>query len=159
MEQKSSNYKSGDEIFFGGIKSIDVPEGGTNGDVIVPPTVTISASAEKASATVNVKGSLKELISSILDLTMLNNLLLKFLVVMDSVQVARTILKQIDHSIDFDASATSNRISISDNTIGFSTYHKFRDGETVIYRTFGNTAVGIASHAGLLVSRSVQTED
>ena len=38
-------------------------------------------------------------------------------------------LKQVDHFIDFDASSTGNAISISEDTIGFGTFHKFRDGE------------------------------
>ena len=145
-----SNYKSGDEIFFGGIKSIDVLEGGTGYDVIVPPTVTISASAGAgASATANVRGSFERI--DIIDpgFDYVEQPSVEISGGNGSGAVARTILKQVDHSIDFDASATSNRISISNDTIGFSTYHKFRDGEAVIYRTFGNTAVGIASTAGV----------
>ena len=34
-----SNYKSGDVIFFGGVESIDVLEGGSGYDIINPPKV------------------------------------------------------------------------------------------------------------------------
>ena len=40
------------------------------------------------------------------------------------------------------------RVDITDSTIGFSTFHKFRNGEKVIYKTFGQTAVnGISTDA------------
>ena len=44
--------------------------------------------------------------------------------------VLRSRLRQIDHFIDFDASSTGNAINISEDTIGFGTFHKFRDGES-----------------------------
>ena len=31
--------------------------------------------------------------------------------------------------------------NIGDDTIGFGTFHKFRDGEEVIYKTFGGALV------------------
>ena len=52
-----SNYKSGDVIFFGGVETIDVLEGGSQYDVITPPTVSIeSLTGAGVSATANVKG-------------------------------------------------------------------------------------------------------
>ena len=58
-----SNYKSGDVIFFGGVESIDVLEGGSQFDVITPPIVSIeSLTGTGVSATANVKVRLKELI-------------------------------------------------------------------------------------------------
>ena len=36
----------------------------------------------------------------------------------------------------------SDRVILEDNTIGFSTFHKFSNGEKVIYRTNGGTAIG-----------------
>ena len=38
-----SNYKSGDVIFFGGVETIDVLEGGSQYDVINPPTVSLES--------------------------------------------------------------------------------------------------------------------
>ena len=72
--------------------------------------------------------------------------------------VARSRLKQVDHFIDFDASATSTAINIADNTIGFGTFHKFRDGESVVYKTFGLGAIGIAS-AGITTTAIQETPD
>ena len=42
---------------------------------------------------------------------------------------SKTRLKQVDHFVDFDASSTGNAINIANDTIGFGTFHKFRDGE------------------------------
>ena len=53
-----SNYKSGDVIFFGGVETIDVLEGGSQYDVINPPTVSLeSLTGAGVSATANVKGT------------------------------------------------------------------------------------------------------
>jgi len=145
------NYKSGDVIFYGGIKSIDVLEGGSGYDVITPPTVTIeSSTGVGATATANVKGSFERI--DIIDpgFDYVDPPLIEINGGNGKNAIARSTLKQIDHFIDFDASATGGRINISDNTIGFTTFHKFRDGEAVIYRTFENTgSIGIASTSGV----------
>ena len=36
--------------------------------------------------------------------------------------IARAKLKQVDHFVDFDASATSNAVNVLDNTIGFRNF-------------------------------------
>jgi hypothetical protein len=47
-----------------------------------------------------------------------------------------------DHFVDFNSSASNGRLNLVSNTIGFSTYHKFRDGESVVYNTGGNSPIG-----------------
>ena len=56
-------------------------------------------------------------------------------------------MKLINHSVDFaDANIHEGQtyawVSLTDNTIGFNTYHKFRNGEKVIYKTNGQTPIG-----------------
>ena len=48
-------------------------------------------------------------------------------------------MKQINHKVDFFADAASANVTIgsTQSIIGFSTYHKFRDAERVLYRTLG----------------------
>ena len=141
-----SNYKSGDVIQFGGIESIDVLDGGSQYDVITPPTVSIeSLTGTGVSATANVKGSFERIdivdpgfdyvAPPIIEISGGNG----------RNAIARSRLKQIDHFIDFDASSTGNAINIAADTIGFGTFHKFRDGEAIIYKTFNTGAIGIAS--------------
>ena len=47
------------------------------------------------------------------------------------------------HEVSFDATgvSTSIQIGIDTSIIGFTTYHKFRDGERVEYKTFGNKSL------------------
>ena len=141
-----SNYKSGDVIFFGGVKSIDVLEGGSQYDVITPPPVSIeSLTGTGVSATANVKGKFERI--DIIDpgFDYIDPPVIEISGGNGQGATAKSRLKQIDHFIDFDASSTGNAINIIDNTIGFGTFHKFRDGEAVIYKTFGTGAIGIAS--------------
>ena len=141
-----SNYKSGDVIQFGGVESIDVLEGGSQYDVITPPTVSVTSLAGSGvSATANVKGSFEriDVIESGFDYVAPPVIEISGGNGQGATAQAR--LKQIDHFIDFDASSTGNIINISEDKIGFGTFHKFRDGEAVIYKTFGAGAIGIAS--------------
>lgn len=147
-----TNYKSGDVIFFGGIESIDVLEGGFGYDVINPPTVEIQSTVGTgATATCNVKGLFQRI--DVIDpgFDYVDTPVVEINGGNGKNAVARVVLKKIDHFIDFDASSSGGRIDIVNNTIGFTTYHKFRDGEAIIYKTFPNTgAIGIASTSGVV---------
>ena len=52
--------------------------------------------------------------------------------------------KLISHSVEFFSDVQSNRVAIgaADSTIGFSTYHKFRNGEEVVYKPNAQRVVG-----------------
>ena len=154
------NYKSGDVIFYGGVKSIDVLEGGKEYDVVNPPRVTIeSTTGIGASATANVKGKFQRI--DVLDggFDYVEPPVVEITGGNGKDAIARSILKKIDHFTDFDASSTGGRINIGDNTIGFTTFHKFRDGEAIIYKAFSGTgAIGIAS-AGITTTGIQLTPD
>ena len=141
-----SNYKSGDVIFFGGVESIDVLEGGSGYDIINPPRVDVeSLAGVGVSATSVIKGQIEriDIIDSGFDYV--DPPVVEIKGGNGSGAVLRPRLRQVNHFIDFDASSTGNAINIADDTIGFGTFHKFRDGEEVIYKTFGTGAIGIAS--------------
>ena len=149
------NYKSGDVVFFGGIESIDVLDGGSGYDVVTPPTVTIETGAGTvgagATATANVRGSFERI--DIVDpgFDYVEPPVIEISGGNGKNAIARSVLKLTDHFIDFDASSPGGRINLLDNTIGFTTFHKFRDGEPVIYKTFGNTGtIGLANDARLV---------
>ena len=147
-----SNYKSGDVIQFGGIESVDVLEGGSGYDVINPPRVSIeSLTGAGVSATSVVKGQINRI--DIIDpgFDYVEPPIIQISGGNGRNAVLKSRLRQIDHFIDFDASSTGNAINISNDTIGFGTFHKFRDGEPVIYKTFNTGAIGIAS-AGITTS-------
>ena len=154
-----SNYKSGDVIQFGGIQSIDVLEGGTGFDVITPPKVNVeSLTGIGISATANIKGQFEriDVIDSGFDYV--EPPTVEISGGNGTGAVARSRLKQVEHFMDFDASSTSDAINIANDTIGFGTFHKFRDGEAVIYKTFGLGAIGIAS-AGITTDQIQETPD
>ena len=54
----------------------------------------------------------------------------------------------IDHKVEFFADAnihggqTAAWVNLTDNTIGFNTYHRFRNSEKVIYETNDQTSIG-----------------
>ena len=151
-----SNYKSGDVIQFGGIESIDVLEGGSQYDVITPPTVSVeSLTGTGVSATANVRGSFDRIDIIDAGFDYVAPPVIEISGGNGQNAIARSRLKQIDHFIDFDASSTGNAINIAADTIGFGTFHKFRDGEAVIYKTFNTGAIGIAS-AGITTT-AIQT--
>ena len=143
------NYKSGDVIYYGGVEKIDVLEGGSDYNVINPPTVQLTASSGTGvEATANVKGELERI--DVIDpgFDYIDPPVIEISGGNGQGAVAGTRLRQIDHFIDFDASSTGARVNFGNNTIGFTTFHKFRDGEAVIYQTFNNGAIGIGSTAG-----------
>ena len=53
-----------------------------------------------------------------------------------------------DHNVEFNSIETAGLVNLTSNTIGFSTFHKFRDGELVSYNTEGQTAIaGLTTNA------------
>ena len=50
-------------------------------------------------------------------------------------------MKLIDHAPKFFADEASAKVSLTDDTIGFSTFHKFRNAEQVQYQTFDEESV------------------
>ena len=128
-----SNYKSGDVIQFGGVESVDVLEGGSGYDVINPPKISIeSLAGAGVSATPVIKGQIDriDIVDPGFDYT--EPPVIQITGGNGKNAVLRSRLKQIDHFVDFDASSTGNAINISEDTIGFGTFHKFRDGQAVI---------------------------
>ena len=51
-------------------------------------------------------------------------------------------MTSVEHIVQFNSELTAQRVSLVNHTIGFSTFHKFRDNEKVIYKTNEGTAVG-----------------
>ena len=49
--------------------------------------------------------------------------------------------KSITHSVSFYSTSDNIQVGLSSDTIGFSTFHRFKESERVIYKTDGQTAV------------------
>jgi hypothetical protein len=148
------NYKSSDKIYYGSLKNIDVLSKGNDYDVINPPILSINDSTGiGATGYCSVKGSFKEIriIDSGFDF-----------IETPSISIsggngfgakAQVNLKTILHEVSFNSTGLSTSVDISNNTIGFSTYHKFRNGEKVLYKTFSQDGVsGLSTDATYYVS-------
>ena len=136
------NYKSNDTILYGPIESVDVlvPSGGV--DVITVPDLIIKDSVGTgATGYVAVSGSLREV--RVLDggFDYLHTPTLKIDGGNGQGAFGTVNMKLINHAPKFFADEASAKVSLTNDTIGFSTYHKFRNAEQVQYQTFGEESV------------------
>jgi hypothetical protein len=148
------NYKSRDVVYAGSLNEIEVIAPGQGYDIINPPIVSITDPVGAgASGYCAVRGSLQEIrvvdpgfdydeIPSI-KITGGNGIGAK----------AFANMKLIDHQSTFNSEINSVQISLSNNTIGFTTFHKFRNAERVIYTTSSQKGVGgLSTDASYYVS-------
>ena len=133
------NYKSKDIINYGKIEKINVTAPGRDYDIINPPVLEITDDkGSNCNGIVAVAGSM-------MGIDLLEN---GFDYVKDPVitikggngvsAVGDVSTELIDHTVDFNP---VSGINTTTNTIGFSTFHKFRDIEHVIYKTDNQTEV------------------
>jgi hypothetical protein len=150
------NYKSSDVIYHGKINSIDILSPGLDYDVINPPELKISDRiGTGATGYVSVNGSLREI--QIIDpgFDYVDVPTVKITGGNGSGALASVNMKLIDYYASFNSDSASNQIGIgvTVSTIGFSTYHKFRDGETVIYDPkYQQSVGGITTNSTYFVS-------
>jgi len=137
------NYKSDDTIFYGPIQELIVTSGGSGYDVIEPPRFSITdAVGSGATGTVAVEGSLEriDLVDSGFDF-------LETPIVKISggnpirPASAKVNITPIVYEVNINTEFNGN-IDIGNNYIGFTSFHKFRQAERIIYDTKGLSAVG-----------------
>ena len=146
------NYKSSDVIFYGGLKSFEITSPGKNYDVINPPVINVTdGSGTDATGSVSVSGSVAEL-------RIINkgfDYLETPVVTIDggnpkTPAKAEVNLIDVDHSIPFEAGIVFNNldggVDLTNNIIGFSTFHNLRDIEQVTYNTTKNPVVGLGTN-------------
>jgi len=137
------NYKSPDKVYYGPIQNIEVLSSGENYDVINPPVLGIKdTTGVGATGFCAVKGDFKEI--RIIDpgFDFIDVPIIKISGGNGTGAVAQANLKTVPHEVIFNATGLSTSINITNNTIGFTTYHKLRNGEKIVYKTFSQTAVG-----------------
>ena len=137
------NYKSSDAVFYGPIQTVDVTNSGENYDIINPPILQANGSVGTGlSAYCEVEGSLEriEVIDGGFDYV--ETPIVNITGGNGSGAVARPVLKTVTHSVDFNSTVSGSSVNLTNDTIAFSSYHKFRDGELIIYQTNGQTSVG-----------------
>ena len=138
------NYKSKDIIKSGRLEKIEIDSPGNGFDVVNPPALNISDSVGTgATGFLAVRGSLREI--QIIDRGFDFTETPIVSVTGGNGNNARALVntKLISHSVEFFSDSQSNKVSIGDtSTIGFSTYHKLRNGEELVYRPNSQQIVG-----------------
>jgi len=148
------NYKSTETVFYGQINNVVVSSPGSGYDVINPPVLEISDSnGVGASGICAVNGSLQriEIIDSGFDY--INRPTITITGGNGKNASAEVNMSSVDHNVFFNSQSTSSNVNPFTDTIGFSTYHRFRDYERVIYLTDGQSGiVGLTTEASYYVS-------
>jgi len=148
------NYKSNDAIHYGPIEEISVTSGGDDYDVINPPILSITDSTGVGvSAFCEVQGSIEKI--DVVDggFDYITKPTLKISGGNGSGCIAIPNLVMKEHSLTFDSTELGGYISTANNTIGFTTYHKFREGELITYLTDTQTAIaGLTTNAAYYCS-------
>ena len=143
------NYKSSDVIYYGDLKSAEVTKGGINYDVINPPNFHLFDSVGSGATGITaVKGQLERI--DILDqgFDYVGTPTIEIKGGNGSGAVAEANMSLVIHEPAFNAEgtigvgATNPDIILGKETIGFGTYHKFKNAESVIYDSQGETGVG-----------------
>ena len=139
--------QSSDVICYGQINQINVLSGGKEYNVIVPPKVIVSDTyGGGILANVNTTG----VIESIVVTDPGHNF--KTIPTVDIIggngknATAECSLKSSQFLINFEGGNIG--INTSTNTIGFATFHGFENGSKLIYKSLGNTSIGIGSTIG-----------
>jgi hypothetical protein len=154
------NYKSRDIVYSGSLTDIEVTARGQGYDVINPPILSITDPVGTgASGYCAVRGSLQEIRiidpgfdydeTPVIKITGGNGASAK----------AFANMKLVDHQSTFSSEINSSQISLANNTIGFATFHKFRNAERVIYTTSNQRGVGgLSTDSSYYVSVQSPTE-
>jgi hypothetical protein len=151
------NYKSTDNVFYGPIEDIVVSAPGSGYDVINPPILSIiDPNGFGSNGYCSVIGGLERI--DIIDpgFDYLEDPTIDIIGGNGSGASAKVNLASFDHSVSFNSIGSAGLVKLNPtNTIGFSSYHKFRDAEEVIYVTDGQSPiVGGISTIGNLPTNS-----
>ena len=139
------NYKSRDVVRYGKIESIEIISSGNNYDVIDPPLLFINDPVGTgATGSVSVSGSLKEVRIVDPGFDYIETPTIRISGGNGRGAIVSPKMKLVDYSAEFFSDIGSQKVGIGStvSTIGFSTYHKLRNGEEVIYRTNDLSGVG-----------------
>ena len=137
------NYKSRDVCHYGAIENIEVVSGGSDFDVINPPVLVVSDQiGAGATGFCAVSGQFEELRVKDSGFDYIEQPIIKISGGNGVNAAAEAKLITIPYEVTFNATGiTSVKPGIDTSSIGFSTFHKFRDAELVKYNTFGRQAV------------------
>ena len=137
------NYKSYDVVYYGDLKKLNVTSSGFDYDIITPPEVMINDEVGTgATGTASVTGKLEriEIVEPGFDYQDIPIITITGGNGKDASAEAN-MLSTI-HIVNFNAEQPSGIVSTTDNTLGFTTFHKFRNGEKVVYDSRNLQVIG-----------------
>jgi hypothetical protein len=135
------NYKSKDKVFYGPIEEIITISSGIQYDIINPPSIEIKDSIGfGCSAYCSIIGELEriDIVDPGFDYIEVPKVSITGGNGINA--IAKVNLVQFIHFSEFN-SENPSLVNVSNSSIGFSTYHKFRDYEEVIYDTKGQSSL------------------
>ena len=148
------NYKSAETIFYGQIDNLEVSSRGSGYDVLNPPSLDISdPQGIGATGICAVNGSLQRI--EIIDpgFDYVNKPFVTITGGNGKNALAEINMVSVEHNSFFNAESSSANVNLFTDTIGFATYHKFRDYERVIYLPDGQKGIaGLTTEASYYVS-------
>ena len=148
------NYKGRDKVFTGEITQITPLAGGSGYDVVTPPILNIQDTdgvGIGATGTISVRGSVEEIQIIDTGFDYIETPTVKLTGGNGSGSVLKAQLKKIVHRVNFNSN-DNQVVDAAVNTIGFTTFHKFRDYEKVVYETNDGVAiVGLTTGAAYYV--------
>jgi hypothetical protein len=150
------NARSGDKIYYGPIKSLDVLNGGSNYDVINPPYVEVSPSIGNTCFVQPViSGSISEVLVDPQDFDIQRVISVNLVGGNGKNCVLQPFLASRYREVIFDGRLLENGggIDIINETITFTSDHKFSNGQEIIYSSVGND-VGIGIFGGSNLSQN-----
>ena len=153
------NYKANDLIRYGKIDEIEVISPGSGYDIVDPPVLNVSdAVGTGATGYAGITGNLKEIRVLTPGFDYLDTPLIKIRGGNGDGASAQVNLKLKTHAPLFNSQAAAERVSITTDTIGFGTFHKFRNAEKVIYVTNDQLGVGGLSTDATYHVRTITSE-
>jgi len=153
------NYKSQNStVYYGDVRSFEVKRGGYNYDVVNPPVLVINDDVGVgATGTVATQGEFEriEILNTGYDYVDTPVVLISGGNAEEDAEAeVRTIA--VPHELPFNAgeeSKGSRGVDLTNNTIGFTTFHKFRDAEEIIYESRDlDRVVGLVTQSSYYVS-------
>ena len=144
------NYKSGESIKYGDLRTLEITNSGEGYDVINPPVLSILDEYGSGSeGNVSVEGTLQGI--NIVDRGFDYLETPTVLITGGNPEVeakAEVSMTSIVHSLTFNSEVTGQSIDIDNDSIGFSTFHKLNVGDKVLYDVKdGETIVGLTTDA------------
>ncbi|OUW81698.1 MAG: hypothetical protein CBD74_07985, partial [Saprospirales bacterium TMED214] len=153
------NYKADENIFFGEIKNINVTQSSNTFDIVNPPELIVEDEVGVGAAGfVAVSGSLDSI--KIIDRghDYQDTPVISISGGNGSGANVRVNMQSYIHSESFNAHSRGDVGLGTYSKIGFTTYHKFRDHEEVIYRTNGQRGIaGITTNSNYFVKSTSPT--